>query len=469
MNLDRGTFPDCLKIGLVSPIHKKGSKTDMTNYRPITVLPIFAKIFEYVLKRRLEDHLQANNVMSPNQFGYTKHSNTEIAVAHILNDVYHSVDIWNATSLTCLDLSAAFDCVDHSLLLNKLRKLKLSSKFFAVISSYFNNRTQFVKVDDYLSNLLNVIYGVAQGGILSGLLFNFYINSINTITLHSSIFLYCDDISLVTSAINPSVLKQNLETDLQRISIWLKFHFLFPNENKTKYLLFHNKRRHENFHEIALNIRFNGKILERVEHTTLLGLQIDETLSFSFHIYQLQKKIVSFIFALKRIRSLISEKTASTLYYAYIQSRLCYMNVIWASIPKYLMDALEIIQRKALRIVFCKDSLCSRLELYSEKFLPVSTMCQFSSAVLTFKIINNIAKVNLPITYANQMHRHATRNCNNLVVSRSNTQLGGHNFFIRGYLEFNEIPAEVKKFVSLNLFKSHLREHLFLKHLWCDM
>jgi hypothetical protein len=468
-NLNHGTFPDCLKTGLVNPIHKKGSKTEMSNYRPITILPIFSKIFEYVIKRRLEDHFHANNIMSNNQFGYTRSSNTEIAVCHILNDVYDSVDRRNATSLTCLDLSAAFDCVNHSLLLNKLKKTNLPHSFLNVLSSYFHNRTQFVKIDECLSKIIKVIFGVAQGGVLSGLLFNFYINSLNSIELNSSLFLYCDDITLVTSAINPTTLKQQIETDLQRISVWLRFHYLFPNANKTKYLLFHNKRRQENFYEISLNIKFNGKVIERVEHTKLLGLEIDETLSFSFHMYQLQKKIVSFIFALKRIRSFISEQTAITLYFAYIQSRLCYMNVLWAAVPKYLMDSIEIIQRKALRIVFCKNSLCSRLELYSEKILPVSAMCKFSSAILTFKFINNAAKINFPLTYINQTHRHATRNSDNLVVRRVNTQLGGQNFFIRAFSEFNEIPVEIKKFVSLNLFKAHLREHLFLKNLWCDM
>jgi len=96
-------------------------------------------------------------------------------------------------------------------------------------------------------------------------------------------------------------------------------------------------------------------------------------------------------------------------------------------------------------------------------------MCQFSSAILTFKFINNSAKINFPLTYVNQTHRHTTRNSNNLVIKRVNTKLGAQNFFIRAFSEFNDIPTGIKKFVSLNLFKTHLREHLYLKHLWCDM
>ena len=133
------------------------------------------------------------------------------------------------------------------------------------------------------------------------------------------------------------------------------------------------------------------------------------------------------------------------------------------------MDSIEIIQRKALRIVLCKDNLCSRSELYSEKILPVSAMCQMSSALLTFKFINNSAKINFHLVYVNQTHRHMTRNSNNLVIRKVNTKLGAQNFFIRAFLEFNEIPSDVKKYISINLFKTHLREHLYLKNLWCDL
>lgn len=174
------------------------------------------------------------------------------------------------------------------------------------------------------------------------------------------------------------------------------------------------------------------------------------------------------MFALKRIRCLISDQTALLLYFAYIHSRLSYMNCIWSTTPKYMMDAIEIVQRKALRIVFCKDRLCSRSELYSEKILPVSLQCQLSSSILVFKMINNSAKLNFPIQYAFERHRHATRNANNIVVPTTATQLGSQNFFIRAYLDFNVIPAEIKKFVSLNLFKTRLREHLYIKQLWYD-
>lgn len=195
--LQEGKFPDSLKMGVVNPVHKSGSKTNIANYRPITVLPIISKILEYVILRRLDDHLLNNQIISNTQFGYTKNSNTEIAVLHILNDVYKGVDNKQATALTCLDLSRAFDCVIHSILLNKLRKLKLPTMFHKLFVSYLENRQQVVKLDNIFSSIRKITYGLAQGGVLSGTLFNLYTNSINLCQLQSSITMYCDDISLV--------------------------------------------------------------------------------------------------------------------------------------------------------------------------------------------------------------------------------------------------------------------------------
>ena len=460
-SLSDGNFPLSLKMGVVNPVHKNGPKTDIQNYRPITILPILSKILEYALLRRLDDHMLKNQIIHKTQFGYTKNSNTECAVLHILNDIYKGVDNNQPTSLTCLDLSRAFDCVTHSILLNKLKKLKLPEKFLNILTSYLNDRQQIVRIDNFYSIIRKISFGLAQGGVLSGSLFNLYVNSVNICGIKSSIVMYCDDISIITSESDPWQLKRTLEEDLSKISLWLKFHYLFPNPKKTHYLMFHNKRRHEDFYDLTLNISFNGNIIQRLDCTKLLGVQIDETLSFTKHIYELQNKIVSFVFALKRIRPFIEENTAKILYFAYIQSRLNYMNTVWIAAPGYILDGLEIIQRKSLRIVFSKNWYCSGSELYSRDILPVTLMCKYSSAILTFKLIHGLYKINFSIQYVHNMHRYRTRNNDDLVVERTQTQLGSMNFFSRAFLQYNNLPTTVKSQISLGKFKSKLRDAIY--------
>jgi hypothetical protein len=458
--LSNGCFPDSLKIGIITPIHKGGSKIEISNYRPVTILPVFSKVLENVMLRRIEEHLLANNVMHSNQFGYTKKSNTEIAVVHVLNEVYKGVDEALITALTCLDLSRAFDCVQFDILLLKLHKLRFSSSFFCLLESYLLNRKQATKVNSTVSELIDIRQGVPQGGVLSGFFFIFYVNSINSLNLNSSLFLYCDDISIVTRASEATLLKEYIESDLIKIAEWLRHHFLFPNEGKSKYLIIQNKRRRSNSFDFPLNISFNGVRLEKVEHLRLLGLEIDMYLSFSHHINIIQSRIVAFTFALKRMRRYISESTAKTLYFSYIQSRLMYMNVVWASAPKYIFDALEIVQRKALRIVFCKSRFCSRTELYSDKILSVNDLCHFSSCLLVFKMAKNSAKITIPLRYVNETHRYSTRSNNNFLVPSTRTQFGSSNFFIKAFSDYNNLCNEIKSQVTISAFKCNLRNHL---------
>ena len=138
-----------------------------------------------------------------------------------------------------------------------------------------------------------------------------------------------------------------------------------------------------------------------------------------------------------------------------------YMSPVWSAAPKYLMESLEIAQRKSLRVVFKKNWDCSRTELYSRQLLPVSSLCCLSSNLLMFKIINNIAKVNVTFQYVHEIHNYPTRTRDLLVLPNYNTIFCYSNFFIRGLDCFNQLPAIVKKQVSIGRFKTKLKEHLY--------
>ncbi|KAG5674219.1 hypothetical protein PVAND_004199 [Polypedilum vanderplanki] len=282
-----GIFPTVLKVGVVTPVHKGGSKKDPNNFRPISSLPIFAKIFEHVVYRRLLDHLTLNDIVDCHQYGYMPKTNTEVAIVHILNDVYSAIDKKNSTSMTCIDCSKAFDTVQHSLLTKKFSYLGLDPFFTNLLKSFLKDRQQFVKLDNTWSNPLDLTIGTPQD-------------------LKGSLHLYCDDITLINSADTPSNLKLHMENDLSLIDQWIKQQGLKPNYNKTKYLLFHNRLVSEFFTNQSLNIRFGTTIIERVQCLKLLGLFVDEQLSFTQHIDHICKKVTPLIFAIKRIRSILT-------------------------------------------------------------------------------------------------------------------------------------------------------------------
>ena len=252
-----------------------------------------------------------------------------------------------------------------------------------------------------------------------------------------------------------------IQNDLNNISEWLAFHLLIPNPNKSNYMLFHNKKRNEFFTENALHLSLNGTEIERVEVIRILGLYLNESLNFASHIQVIHSNIIPFIFALKRIRHLITTKTAMNMYYAFVQSRLLYMNVVYQAAPNYLIQALEIVQRKALRIVFQKDWNCSKSELYTINALPVSQLCEISSLVLLFKMINNNCKNNIMVRTLGQIHNFNTRNRANFNVETTNTQLGSQNFYIRSLVSYNKLPNPIRNSRSIGTFKSKLKEFIF--------
>jgi hypothetical protein len=465
-NLFAGCFPDSLKVIIVTPVYKSGDRKDKNNYRPISVSPILGKVYEYAIQRRLQDHLDKNKIINSCQFGFVKNSNTEIAVIHMLHDIYNSIDNKKAVSLTCIDLSKAFDSIRHDILINKLKSLQLDKFFFNILVSYLNDRKQAVKVGDAVSSFKTVKDGTPQGGILSNPFFNLFINDIFDLPLYGKMSLYADDMSLVNEGDDPVDLKMKIEHDLNLIMNWLIRNCLIPNESKTKYILFHNKKKFENFTEQSLNIQFNGKTLERVESLQVLGLLIDESLSFKNHIQATRDKIIAFSYAIKRARNLISDKTAIALYFAHVQSRIMYMNTVWSAAAQYNMNALEVAQRKSLRILLRKDWFCSKSELYSNKILPLSVLCKISTCINVFKILSNKLKCNVTIQTANQIHHHRTRMRGNFVIPVTQTQLGSQTFFIRGLILYNSLDQTIKNFNSLNIFKSRLKE--FFYDIYCD-
>ena len=371
------------------------------------------------------------------------------------------MDDKKSVSLTCIDLSKAFDCIQFNILISKLQKLNLDSFFLNLLISYIHGRKQAVSIEGFLSEFLLINVGSPQGGVLSGPFFDLYINDIFSLNLNGKLILYCDDMSLVNYGNDSKELKLSMEEDLNNIQKWLQNHYLSPNVTKTKYVLFQGRKRFENFTELAMNINFNGTVIERAENVKILGLIIDESLSFKNHIEAIKKRITPFMYALRRARKFVTEKTAINLYYAHVQSHLIYMNTIWSALSLGLMKSLEVLQRKALRIVLRKSWFAGKDILYSIKLLPVSVICETNCCLQVFKIASNIIKNNIEITLGSDLHNHITRNRSDFTIRQCRTVQATQNFYVRAFRSFNDLPQQIKKFHSLRLIKNRLREHFF--------
>lgn len=461
--LDESTFPECLKIAKVRPLFKSGDKTDMNNYRPIAITPIDAKCFESVILERIETHLKSNNILCPYQFGYTKNSNCESAVLHVLNCIYKNIENKLYTAVVFIDLTKAFDCLLQSLLFNKLSKLGFSNTFLQLLKSYLSERYQYVELEGVKSPLLRIYKGVFQGSTLAAVLFLIYINSIFTLPLHGKLILFADDMSIVYGAPDLQTLRTHIDYDLNILQIWLDNHYLKLNATKTKYILFHGRTSFDSFTTLSLNIKVNNQSIERVSEFQYLGFWLDEEFTFQKHVKYISSKIIPMTFAIKRIRPYISEHTARQIYFAHIHSHLSYMNPFWNIASDKLIETLAIAQRKCLRFIFNKFSFSPSSELFSEQILPLKVMNEYNLLLLAFKITNNLLRNNVELQLVSEVHEYNTRQRNNFYISHYQTSFGFANFFTRGMIAFNNLEPSLKRIRTVGRFKHELRHSLYQK------
>lgn len=463
--LANSTFPECLKVAKVKPLFKSGNKLEMNNYRPVAISPIDSKCFEGILLNRIQNHLDKNEIISKYQFGYSKKSNCETAVLHVLNQIYQNVDNKLYTACVFIDATKAFDCLLHDLLIKKFDKLGFPLNFMNLLKSYLSDRLQYVQIDECISQLLTISKGVFQGSKLAAVCFLIYINSIFNLPLNGKMFLYADDVAIVYGATNLSDLKSKIEYDLRVLKIWMDNHLLKINVKKTKYILFNGRTRFESFTETSLNIRYENEIIERVESFSYLGLIIDEQLSFRQHIEHVRSKILPMTFAIRRIRHFISQKTADLIYFAHINSHLLYMNPFWNAATDQNLTILEIAQRKSLRIILNKYSYSPSSELFSKRFLPLKVMNDYNLILMAFKINHNLLRNNVEIRRVNEVHQYQTRQTNHFYIERYETNFGFSNFFKRGLIKYNQLDANLLRIHEINRFKNELKNFLYEQYI----
>ncbi|XP_076841983.1 uncharacterized protein LOC143486075 [Brachyhypopomus gauderio] len=468
-SLTSGTVPSPLKLAAITPLLKKPGigPEDLNNYRPISNLTFLSKLLERAVANQLKIHLLSNNLYETFQSGFRTHHSTETALLKVINDLLLSSDSGSLTILLLLDLSAAFDTVKHSILLNRLESIGITNTALAWFKSYLSDRFQYITINQHKSHTIPVVHGVPQGSVLGPILFILYILPLGLIIRRHGLKFHCyaDDTQLyiTTKTISPAILT-TLTCCLTDIKNWMTHNFLKLNSNKTEIIIFGPKSSLPTCQNLTLDI--DGHSVTPSPLVRNLGIYMDPTLSFKSHINHVVKTSFFHLRNIARLRSTLPTSAAETLVHAFITSRLDYCNSILYGLPSSVLQKPQYVQNSAARLLTGSPSRQHITPVLRQlHWLPIKQRIHFKILLFTYKALNNLA----PSYLSDLLHRHApTRKLRsadaNLLTPTTSTKhrsIGDRAFAIAAPTLWNSLPLTIRNSDSLHSFKHNLKTHLF--------
>ena len=452
-----GIFPDDWKCSKVIPLFKQGKRDDLNNYRPISIIPVVAKVFERIVYDQVFTYLTDNNLLSSHQSGFRHLHSTVTALLEATDNWAVNIDKGEINAVVFLDLKKAFDTVDHVILLSKLYEYGIGGISNDWFNSYLSERNQKCLVNGYLSDNCSLSCGIPQGTILGPLLFLLYINDLPNCISHCQPRMYADDTHLTFASDNVDSINHFLNQDLVNVKEWLNANKLTLNTSKTEFMLIGSRQRLMTV-ETVPSLTINGASIKQVSSTKSLGVLIDESLSWNAHIDKLSKKIASGIGALKRIRPFVPHRTLQLIFTSLIQPHFDYCSVVWGNCGKTLASKLQKLQNRAARVLTFSsyDTNADDLfELLGWKKLDCQR--QIQKAVMVYKSLNGLAPDYLRSKFVDRssVTSYSLRDTEcKLTIPFPRTNYRKNSFSYNGAVLWNGLPNELRQAQTLSSFRA---------------
>lgn len=455
--ISSGQYPNCLKTAKVTPIYKSGLKNCVSNYRPISVLSNLNKIFEKILHVRLTNFLTGTHYFYSHQYGFRKQCGTHTACTELLNKILMDIDSKNIVSGLFLDLSKAFDCVNHDILLTKMYISGIRGLPLQLFRNYLMNRKQFVIVNNVNSNILDIDIGVPQGSVLGPLLFLMYINDVYKLPLGNQIFLFADDSALFAS--NPLVSTNvlSLESDASILLEYFRINKLSLNLKKSN--LVHFRSRYVKQFS-STSVMLSSIEIKPVPVVKYLGLLMDEFLSWKPHIAQLCTKISQKIGVMRKLQYFLPIKILKILYFSFVHSNINYLIGIWGTAKNSIMKSISTLQRRAIKCIFklpYRFPTFKLLQIPDNNILLPSNMFKINVCKYVFASVQN--KAYHTTNFHGLTHTFNTRFRNTLTKPFVKTNYGSCSISAVGPTLYNDVPEIIKTSNTLTQFGTRIKQY----------
>ena len=443
------------------PLYKKDNPETFGNYRPVSVLPCFSKILERIMHNRCYDFLTKNNILYKKQYGFRNKHATYMAVLDFVKDISEAIDNDMYTLGIFMDLSKAFDTIDHDILLSKLYHYGFRGVSYNWFSNYLSNRKQYVSYNNVVSSNENVICGVPQGSILGPLLFIIYMNDICFTSKLLSFILFADDTTVFHTDRDVNVLYDTMNCELKEVCNWFKCNKLSLNASKTNLMLIGTAYRTKHA-QINADIHLDGCKLTRVSTAKFLGITIDENLTWKSQINDIYKVCSRNIGVLNKVKHFLPKQSLYQLYCSLILPYMTYGILLWGNASKEYLTKIFKLQKRALRIISNSSYLCHTKPLFENyNTLNIFELYNKELGIFMYKYKTGL----LPQSFDNlfteleSIHKYDTRN-------KTDYRLEIHKIksvLTLGPKLWNSFNREIKAAQSLNSFKTRLSSFLMEK------
>lgn len=450
--LTNSRFPSLWKKSIIIPVPKVKLPTNVSDFRPISILSSLSKAFERIMCWQMTEYLEKNSLFSVFQSGFRKKHSTSTALLKVTDDIRVNADAKKLTFLCLLDFSKAFDMVIHGRLYNKLvSSYGFSKSAASLVFSYLTGRLQMVRVNDEVSDETLVTSGVPQGSILGPLLFSLYIADVSDIIRYSSFHLYADDLQIYRASLNdPNSISdcvQLLNNDLDGVVLWADANGLKLNADKTQSIvLYKSVINTSNFPNLTVGnfiIPYSSKVKN-------LGLLISCDLKWDAHVDSVCRKIFFSIRSLWKITQFANDELRRRLVVSFVFPLFLYADVVLFGMSKRCQQKLERCFNACIRYVY-KLRKYDHLSFFRDRIIGCGLSvyldfraCWFIGQLLRSRIPGYLFdKISLSFNYATNFR---------LILRRNNAQCSNSSIFVKGLRLWNSLPLSIKVISSRAVF-----------------